>query len=244
MSLIQAVILGLIQGMTEFLPVSSSGHLVIAQQFLGFSEPPLFFDVVVHGATLVAVLIFFRHQILKLNRKQISWLAVGSVPLMLLGIFLTGAAGYLFSSLKLVGVGLVATSVLVGSTYWAASKTKPVNGKRALIIGIFQALAIIPGVSRSGSTVVAALHLGIGRKEAFRFSFLLSIPAILGALIWQSVNIDSIDAGFTQLGAGFLAALGAGLLSLAVLKRLILSDRFHWFSAYTLVLGLGLLFFS
>ena len=211
MQLQQAIILGAIQGLTEFLPVSSSGHLVLMQNLFGINEPEILFDIFLHLGTLVAICIVFIKEILSilltiwrlpgLLRSSKSWLQLfkenediriaaliitGSIPTAILGLMLERWSDQLFGSVGLVGFMLLVTGCLLALTRRVQTEDrfiKQVTVKDSLIIGLVQGFAVIPGISRSGATISVALFLGINREVAGRFSFLLSIPAILGALI-------------------------------------------------------------
>ncbi len=201
MSSFQAIILGIIQGLTEFLPISSSGHLVLFQHIFGLKEPELFFDICVHLGTLVAVIIFFRkdlitiitsliHGSVKFIKKEASLselfqkpdiklavlIVIGSVPTAILGLLFKKISDQLFSSLIIVGVMLIVTGIILWCTRWIKKNGRLIDGfsiKNSLVIGIIQGLAIIPGISRSGSTIAFGLFLGIERETAARFFYLL-----------------------------------------------------------------------
>lgn len=263
----QAIALGLIQGLTEFLPVSSSGHLVLLQNLFGMNEPELLFDICLHVGTLVAVLLVFYREILHIlaTLVQIPGLSrqagglkplyetnadvrlcvliiLGSVPTAILGMFFKAGAEHIFGSVWVVGLMLLVTGTVVWCTRYAAPqgrgllKTRPVD---ALIIGLIQGLAIIPGISRSGSTIATALFLGIDRELAGRFSFLLSIPAILGALV---LGLDAEEMQTTipvaMIALGTLISAIVGYLALKVLLGLVRRGQLSWFAPYCWVLGL------
>lgn len=242
MTLIQAFILGVIQGLTEFLPISSSGHLVVAQQLFGFTEPPVFFDVVIHVATLLAVFIFFAHDIRTLNKKLLFALAIASIPTAIIGLLLNPYADFMFQSLPLTVIGFAITSVLLLSL----KNIKPKKGHKtvglptAFIIGIAQGISIIPSISRSGATIGTALLKGVDSKQAFSFSFLLSIPAIIGATILEFSAISQLP-DISSLIVGFITAAITGFLSLAFLRRVLIHHHFYRFGIYTSVVTLALL---
>ena len=275
MDLADAILLGIVQGLTEFLPVSSSGHLVLLQQLLGLKEAELFFDVCVHLGTLVAVIIVFRQEIkdivLALLRlvamtgqkeemraaiesdpqlKMALLIVIGSIPTAVLGLLFSSIADRLFSSVMIVGVMLIATGLLLWAT---RSKTKdsPPSGidrltpKNAFIIGIVQGLAIIPGISRSGSTISTGLLLGIDREIAARFSFLLSIPAIVGA------GMLSLKEGLFAAGStiqiplvGAITAAIVGYAALKVLLQVVKKGGLHLFAPYCGLVGIVAIFFG
>lgn len=266
MDWIQALILGIIQGLTEFLPVSSSGHLVLFQNFFGLKEPELLFDVSVHVATLIAVLAVFRREILNIlvslgrissiAKRSGSWRAVynrseeiriiililaGSIPTAILGWWFKDAVDTLFGSLGIVGWMLLVTGTLLWLTRKvpaAGRSLRQTTIKDALIIGLVQGLAIVPGISRSGSTIAVALFLGVDREIAGRFSFLLSIPAIIGALVLSfnsSFLNTSIATEVILLGA--FSAASVGYAALKVLLRLVENGSIYRFAPYCWLIG-------
>jgi len=267
MELIQAVALGTIQGLTEFLPVSSSGHLVLLQNLFGLKEPELLFDIAVHVGTLVAVLLVFFKDLLSIARtllqspalirrsggfralygdnadiRMVSLIVMGSIPTALLGVFFQGMIDQLFGTVALVGVMLLVTGGLLWLTRTGISGGRALaqmTVKDALIVGFVQGLAITPGISRSGSTIAVALMLGVGRETAGRYSFLLSIPAIVGALVLglhSSIARTETPALLMLLGSLTAAAVGYGALKL--LLQVVRQGRLHFFSPYCWLLGL------
>jgi len=242
MNYIEAVALGILQGLTEFLPVSSSGHLVIGQKLIGLSQPPILFDILVHLGTLLSVVVYFKNRFLKLKAKIILLIIIGTIPAGLVGLFLNHYIERIFDSLAGVGFSLLITSILLFSTKFIKDKFKQfnkLNWKNALFIGCFQALAILPGVSRSGSTIVAGLSQGLSRKNAFIFSFYLAVPAILGALVLQIPDIADLDSQSLNLGLiGTLTAFIFGLLSIKILEKVVYKGKLYYFAAYCLILGL------
>jgi undecaprenyl-diphosphatase len=243
MTLIQATLLGLIQGLTEFLPISSSGHLVILQKILGIADPPVAFDVLVHTATLVAIVVFFWKDIVKADIPLVKAIVVGTLPAVVVGLVANNNAKLLFSNLTIVGVALLITTIFLASTKWLKSKKqKNLSLKTAFIIGIAQGIAVIPGISRSGATIITGLWLGLKRYQAVRFAFLLSIPAIIGAQILQIptiMNSEKISASASI--AGFLVAAISGWFALGLLKTIVKAERLYLFAFYTLTLALLIL---
>ncbi len=267
MNWIEAVALGVVQGLTEFLPVSSSGHLVLFQHLFGLVEPELLFDISVHVGTLVAVLgVFFRDilQMLEalvrlpgLARSAGGWgalftthpeirlmgmIVAGCIPTALLGVLFANVAEQLFGTLWLVGAALLVTGTFLWFTKRQKAIGRPIGKmqlKDALIIGLIQGLAIIPGISRSGATISAALYLGVDRELAGRFSFLLAIPAILGALV---LGLDSeafhanMSVGTIVLGS--LTAAVVGYLALVVLLKMVKKGQLHRFAPYCWLVGI------
>jgi len=239
MTVFQALILGLIQGLTEFLPVSSSGHLVIVQNLFHFTTPPVTLDIFVHLATALAVIVVLLPELVRLSTKQLYLIVIGSLPAGLIGLLLNSYLTDLFSSPKLVGFSLIVTAVLLLSVKNISFKKNPLTVLRAFIIGLFQALAIIPGISRSGSTITAGLHLGLSPSKAFSFSFLLSLPAILGAQLLQLNKLSVVNSHeIIILLSAFLSAFIAGLIALKLLRQVLRRGQFHYFAYYCLFLSL------
>ena len=236
----QAVVLGLIQGLTEFLPVSSSGHLVIAQSLLGIESHVILFDVFVHVGTLVAVMAVFWQDIWQLLRrpfcKLTACLIIACIPAAIMCFCLNDLFKALFSSVIAVAIALIITGILL---YFSDR----LNGKRtlaemnyldALLIGIFQGVAIIPGLSRSGSTIFGALTRGLKRSEAARFSFLISIPVIFGALLKELLDASgegSLVVTWTYFVGAAVAAL-VGYLAIRAFLRILEKKTLRYFSYY------------
>lgn len=258
--IIAMLILAVVQGLTEFLPVSSSGHLVLLQHLLGTREGDVFFDVVLHLGTLGSVLVVYRREVLRLLRlDRPAWgyilgLAVGTLPAVAVGLLAKDAIEGVFASPAFAAVGLLVTAAVLYSTRAsrpapsvpvAVWEPRPVTLWRALAIGSAQAFAILPGVSRSGSTIAASLWSGLERAEAARFSFLLSVPAILGALVLQLADGAGQALGSTgalaALAASALVAFGVGLLAIRWTALAVVQAHFWKFSGYCLVLGVAVL---
>ncbi|MGB9920339.1 MAG: undecaprenyl-diphosphate phosphatase [Moorellales bacterium] len=243
----EAVTLGLVQGLTEFLPISSSGHLVIFQHWLGVSTPGLLFEVLVHFGTLLAVVLAFWPDIALILRrpwhKMMVLIVVGTVPTVLMGVLLEPVFGAAFESTGVVGAALVITGCLL----WWAGRCRP--GRKqlattslldALAVGFGQGLAITPGLSRSGTTIAFALLRGLERGMAARYSFLLSIPAVLGATLWEARGLTSQPAGMAVPAEYWLAAAVAALSGYAAIRVLLAvleRGRLHYFSYYCWLLG-------
>lgn len=263
----QAIILGVLQGLTEFLPVSSSGHLALAQQLIpGFAQPGVLLDVMLHVGTLAAVLVYFRRELgefleLGLRVLKRDWsedrdrentrlaiaIVVASVPTALIGIFLEDRVEALFESTAGVGAALLVTgAVLVaGEMLGRRAGEKPGNPgvANSFLIGIAQGIAVIPGVSRSGSTISVARALGIDGTVAARFSFLVSLPAVAGAALLTALKHADAIANFSGMEvvaylAGPLAAGIVGYFAIGAVMRVVKGGRFMWFSAYCFALGL------
>jgi len=275
MTTLEAILLGIIQGLTEFLPVSSSGHLVLFQQLFGLKEAELFFDVCVHLGTLVAVIIVFRQEIIKIisallqlvslagqkekflqkvksdpELKMAVFIVIGSIPTAILGLLFASIADRLFSSALITGLMLMVTGLLLwltrkAGTHAVSTSIGHLTPGKAFIIGIVQGLAIIPGISRSGSTISTGLLLGVDRETAARYSFLLSIPAIVGA------GLLSLKEGFSQtnpaIWISLLGAVPAALVGYGALKSLlhmVKKGRLYVFAPYCWLVGLLAILFS
>ena len=266
MELYQGIILGIIQGLTEFLPVSSSGHLALGQIFFGFTQSQLAFDISVHMGTLFAVLVVYAsdikamavslsHFLLKAivlkpaaflfkkdeNLQMAGFIFIGSIPTAIIGFGLKQFEHFLFTSRVLVGFMLILTGTIlwISRQYYFSEKRDATPGTRkAFLIGVCQGFAVIPGISRSGSTIAAGMFLGLDRQQAAKFSFLLSIPAILGAqilsikdMINSSVTIDPVTI------YAVMASFITGWIALKVLLTLVHSGRFHLFAPYCWLIG-------
>lgn len=254
MDYVQAIVLGIVQGLTEWLPISSSGHLVIIQE-LGGIKVPLLFDVMLHFGTLLAVCAMFWKDLLKILASIVhldfeseygrlaQFLVVGSIPVALAGALLYDFFASLFTNLTAVGVALLITGIILYSSKFH-SESKTLNYKESFLVGIAQAIAIIPGISRSGFTIATGLLRGIDQREIFRFSFLLSIPAIIGANVFELTKNPL--AGFDRISMtiGTVTAAVVGYLSLKLLLRLVVNRKFYLFSFYCLALGLLILMIS
>jgi undecaprenyl-diphosphatase len=244
MNFFQAVLLGFVQGVTEFLPVSSSGHLAITQHFLGFEEANLAFDTFLHFGTLMAVILFFWKDLLKLKLKNWLIIAVGTIPAVFAGLLIKDYIEGIITSTVIVAGFLILTGIvnlLSDKKLEQKDTTTEITFKTAFIIGLFQAVAIIPGISRSGSTLFGGLMQKLDRKEAFKFSFYLSIPAILGATLLQ--GLDVLEIGLNGISpalylVGAITAFITGVSSLKVFKYIIEKARLEIFGWYCIGAGL------
>ena len=266
-----SILLGIIQGLTEFLPVSSSGHLVILQNFFNINESEILFDVTLHMGTLLAVLIFFRKDLKEMicesgeylmglmhkketvssikNKPHASlalWVIIGTLPTAFIGVIFKDHLEDLFSAPKRAAFMLIVTGlILIISKMLPAAYTKRNNVGliTALAVGIAQGIAITPGISRSGTTIVCGMVCGMDRELAGRFSFLLSIPAIAGAMVLQLASKDLGSIDFFPLLMGFLSAAVIGFLSLKFLMKIVKKGNLAWFAPYCWALGLGIIFY-
>ncbi|MDI3279892.1 MAG: undecaprenyl-diphosphate phosphatase [Bacillota bacterium] len=253
MNVLQAVLLGVVQGLTEFLPVSSSGHLVLMQHLLGLPEVGVSFDVLLHLATLLAVVIYFRRELAQALLQR-DWhlgrlLLVGSLPAAVLGLLLEDFFAALFHSVQAVGAAFLLTGVILYAAERWGGRVQKSGGWQALgmqdafFIGLGQAVAIIPGVSRSGSTIAAGMARGIERTLAARFSFFLSIPVIAGAGLLELPHLWAEGAYYSPaaLAGGFIAAFLGGWLAISTLLAILQRWRLSLFSWYVWLLGLAIL---
>lgn len=241
MTALEALILGIVQGLTEFLPVSSDGHLVMTQALLGLTGDVLPFVVALHAGTLVALLIYFRSRLLTLlrerDRRYIGKLLVGTIPAVVVGVTLADRIAAAFGSPLIASAGLAATGTLLLSLAWRPVRpggAEQPSWSGAWWIGCIQAAAMLPGFSRSGSTIALALWLGMGPKAAAEFSFLLGIPAITGALVFESgaIRAATESGGWGLVVLGITAAFVAGLGAIVLVFRLLERQAFQWFGVY------------
>ncbi len=251
MNPIEAAVLGIVQGLTEFFPVSSSGHLAMFQALFGGREGgELLFEVSVHVATLVAIVVFYRHRILNLiaglldrNREAIEYvskLAVATLPSVVVGLTARDWIGEQFSNPLFVGCALLVTGAIVFSSRWtAAGAVASTPGWAAVIvIGLAQSFAILPGISRSGSTVAVALALGVAPRAAAEFSFLLGIIAITGAAVLMLPDLSQSEPeALVNISIASLTALASGLLAIWLFVRMLDRSLFHYWAWYCWAVG-------
>jgi undecaprenyl-diphosphatase len=250
MTYFEAILLGIIQGLTEFLPVSSSGHLVLAQHLLGAKIPGVTFELAVHFGTLLSVLIYFRKKLFGLirgifvldmtaERRMILYLILGTLPAAIFGVLFKDSIEKAFSSPVMTSLFLLATGIILLATGLLRRADRQITAIRSLIIGIGQAIAILPGISRSGSTISAGLFAGIRPSEAAEFSFLLSIPAIAGAILFKIKDFALYhDMPIGQYAAATAASFIFGLAAVYFLLDMIKRGKFKYFGIYCLIAGL------
>lgn len=272
--MLRALVLGIVQGLTEFLPVSSSAHLVLVPHFAGWSRPGLAFDVALHVGTLLAVVWHFRRDLLQVarsllglgddpaeGRRLLGLLVVGSLPVAAAGLLLESTVERAFGEpIWTAGFLLVTALLLVLGERTArpaeeeppaprapippAAEGRVVGWGDAVVMGLAQAAALFPGVSRSGSTISAGMMRGVGRQVAARFSFLLSIPAILGAVVVQLPDLAAADVPPIEVLVGVVAAFVSGLWAIRFLLRVITTRGLHGFAAYVTVVAVVVLALS
>ena len=232
--------MSLIQGIAEFLPISSSGHLNLAQYFFRIT-PSLTLDIFLNTATFLSVLFFFRKQI-KYFFENLKFIIIASIPAALVGLLLKDQVNSIFTNIKLLPFFFVLGSIFVFSTKFFNQKDIKLNYKKALIIGIFQAIAILPGVSRAGATIFVGLLLGLSPMQAFNFSFCLFIPASIGAIILSAKDLSTSGLLSPEYLLAFIVTFITGVIALGILKKVLISKKFWIFGIYTFILALVLFF--
>ena len=253
-TLIEVLILAVIQGLTEWLPVSSSGHLVITQKVLGLNLP-LIYSVMLHIGTLMVVLTVFRKDILDIIKalikrdfetekgKLAGFIVVGSVPIAISGFVFYDFFKSLFSNLFAVGLALLITGCVL---FFSEKRigNKKMGSLDSLLIGVAQAFTIIPGVSRSGVTVATGLLRKIDKATAVRYSFLLSVPAVLGATFMESKDLVVGNVNMIPLILGATVSMIAGFASLKLVQKIVMSEKFHLFAYYCWTVGIAIILFT
>lgn len=253
LSYFEAIVLGILQGITEFFPISSSGHLVLGEHLLNLNDGEFFyFNVLVHIATLVAVLFYFRKQILNLikgvfkkDKHQLNLfyaIIIGTIPAVLAALFFKDVVEQAFQSPSITLKAMLVTGLffIFAEIYSTKMVDDELTPKRGLMIGIAQAFALIPGVSRSGSTLAMGLMNRLDRVKAAEFSFLLAIPAIAGAGVFTAMDAAASSQTFQwgEYFAGFVAALFSGYISIKILMKLYEKHSLYWFAGYLIVLSI------
>jgi len=246
---LDAIVLGILQGLTEFLPISSSGHLVLAEEILKVKQPGVSFELLLHLGTLLAVFIFFRARIMQLiralfdssmkrERAVIGYLIIGTVPAGLVGVLFEDFFDRAFSNPAMTAAMLIVTGLFLLSTRFVAKRANHVQLPTAIIMGLGQACAIMPGISRSGSTIVAGMLSGVDPSEAAEFSFLLAIPAILGAVVLKMKEMANIDPALMgQYAVGAIASFIFGLAAVYLLLAIIRKGKLDYFAYYCFAVG-------
>jgi len=243
-SLYETVVLGIVQGLTEWLPVSSSGHLVIAKEFIGW-QPPVLFDVLLHLSTLFVILIFFRRTVIGIAKALVKrnlnsvegrlgvFIVVGSIPTAVIGYTFRELFKSFFDNLMVVGFSLMATGILLFLSD-RRHGSREMNPTDSILVGVAQGIALIPGISRSGATISTQLLRGIDRKVAFEFSFLISIPAVVGGFLIESYDLSLLITNVDVIAiiVGVVVSSIVGYFSLRILLKTIIKQRFHLFAFY------------
>lgn len=256
MSWIEAIVLGIVQGLTEFLPVSSSGHLAIGKALFGIETTDLSFEVIVHAATVAATIVVFRKDIAALLRGLFKWqmnaetrylllIALSMIPVFIVGVFFKDSVESVFGSgLTVVGCALLVTAALLFLSETLALRRGgeggKMNGKSALWMGLAQAVAVLPGLSRSGSTIAAGLLCGVKKEEVTRFSFLMVLVPILGEAFLDvaSGDFSASSVGVMPLLLGFAAAFVSGLFACRFMIAIVRKAQLRWFALYCVLAGL------
>lgn len=260
MSLLEAIILGIVQGLTEFLPVSSSGHLSIGKELLGVDSSNLVFEITVHAATVLSTIVAFRKEVagliaglfkFKMNEETIYIfkIALSMVPIFIVGIFFKDFVESLFGEgLLIVGIALLVTSTLLLLSATIKPKERGITFKSAFIIGIAQSIAVVPGLSRSGATISTGLLLGVKRENIAKFSFLMVLVPILGEAFLELVSgeFSEAKAGIAMLPllAGFTAAFLSGLFACKAMIELVKRTKLKGFAIYCAVVGIVAIVFA
>ena len=248
--LAKIVLLSVVQGLTEFLPISSSGHLGLAQHFLGFNPPGMLFEVTTHVGTLLAVVIYYWRRLLRIageltqmrsaGQREALYLVVATVPIGIIGVCFGGGLESLIDSPVFICAMLMATGMILLSLIFARPDRVELTLGRAIGIGVMQALAILPGISRSGTTITAARHLGLAPRTAAEFSLLLMLPAIGGAMVLSIGDVmheGLSELSVLELATAFVVSALVGYAAIELLVRSLTGGHFKWFGVYCLVVG-------
>jgi len=259
MNPLQTIILSIIQGITEWLPISSTGHLRITEHFFGL-ETPILFDVLLHMGTLIVTLLFFHKDIKNIlralgkrnfkteNGKLIPLIIIGTIPTALIGVIFGNAIEALFSNLLPIAGAFIICGVALYCSKIGNERNEDISYLEALAIGTAQGIAIIPGISRSGLTIAVAFLLGTKHEKAFKFSFLLSVPAIIGALgltlYEQHVALAFAGIGWTEILIGVAVSMVIGYFAVNLLRKIIANKKFYFFAFYCWLLSIVLIALS
>jgi undecaprenyl-diphosphatase len=247
MTLFESIILGTVQGLTEFLPISSSGHLVLFQSILKIEQPGHEFEILVHIGTLGSVFFIFYKDILDLlltikSKKSINFVTmiiIGTTPTVIIGLGLKDKIAILFENVDNVGFALIFTGIILSLTFFIKIKRNDNSFIKSFFIGLCQAIAILPGISRSGMTISCALLLGLSPKDAARFSFMLAIPAISGAGLLMVLDLDSsFQVPYEIIVGGVMSSFLVGILALKLLLGLLQKGKIYFFGFYCILIGL------
>jgi undecaprenyl-diphosphatase len=259
LDLLQTILLGLIQGTTEWLPISSTAHLKLTETFLGWSVTPLF-NLALHLGTMVVVIFYFRREVKSILVALVRWdfksgngmliprLAVATVPTAVIGVAYTLFLSDSFQTISIIAVTFLVGATIVFSTKFAKENVEGLSYKTVLLMGTMQGFAIFPGLSRSGITISTALLLGLKRDVAFKFSFLLSIPAIVGDFAFEAYIqrgvLTTAGVGVVDVLAGVAVAAVVGYFAIRLVSRFVRGRKFHYFAFYTWALGIALLLWT
>ncbi len=254
MTIQQAVFSGALQGVAEFFPISSTGHLVLLHHYFGFQESQVVFDMFLHVATSLAILIYFWKDFKDIFTKNNSLgflLLVGCMPTFVIGYIFSEFLEKFFISVKMVSMALIINGILlfianlVNKRFYRRRHIEQKNSQltvwKALLIGAAQGIGLIPGISRSGATISTGLLCGLGSGLSFRFSFMVLLPAIAGAVVYKSKYVTASAGPMLPIVAGCLVAFAAGFFTLSVLGRILKEGKIHFFSFYCIALGIATL---
>ena len=249
MTIIIVIILGIIQGLTEFLPISSSGHLVLVAQMFSIYQSSILFSIILHLGTLFAVLFVFKNQVMELVKhpfqKRGKMLVLASIITITLAVLFNDFFEEAFNGGLLAFSFLLTASFLIVAEYVAKKykNSRNLSYTNTAVMGLFQGMAILPGISRSGATISSAVVQGVNKKDAAEFSFLMSIPIILASLVWELLKLDVQNANLQVLPAivGFLTAALFGVFAIKIMLKVINSAKYFYFSLYLIALSVFLL---
>jgi undecaprenyl-diphosphatase len=248
LSILQTIILSIIQAITEFLPISSSAHLLLPSKVLGWPDQGILFDITVHFATLMAVLIYFKDEFLKINfylSRTFLYLSLSTLPIVLLVLFVDGIGDYRWSLSSIAYANLFFALLLLFSEKISSNKFTNANMsiKHAIVIGVFQTFSLISGASRSGTAITGSLILGYKKEEAAKYSLMLSIPTILGALLFSFKDINTLteDINILTTFIAFLTTFTVSYFSISIFIKLVKQLGYMPFILYRLILGCILL---
>lgn len=258
MNLFTAIFLGAVQGLTEFLPISSSGHLALANSILNIPQDNLFFEVVLHLGTLFAIIIFMRKKIAlllsgayrelsnkdnseKANLRYIGYIIVGIIPAVIFALFFNDMIENAFSNMRFIGIFFLITAALLFSTKFFSGKSE-LNLKKSLIVGAAQIFALFPGISRSGTTISAGIISGLDRERACDFSFFMAMPLIFAAFAKEMMDSHAVFDIYVLVG--FFSSFIFGYISVFLLYKILKSDKFYYFSYYLVIIGVFTIFRS
>ena len=246
--LIHAIILSIVQGISEWFPISSSGHLAIVQEIFGFQN--LAYDVFLHFASILAVVFIFRKDIiliLKLDKKGLIYirnLVVALIPAGLIGILFRNEIEQIFSNMVFLGVFFIFSGFVIYSSKYSLEKKSKINFLDSLFIGLFQSLAVFPGVSRSGMTISSGLFRNLKKETAIKFSFLLAIPLILGASVFEFNNLVLQEINYLILSVSFVLTFLVSFITIKTIIKIIQKEKFYLFGIYNILLGILILIVS
>lgn len=242
--IVKMIILGIVQGLTEFLPVSSSGHLILLQDIFGIQENVLFNTIVLHFGTLLAVVVFYFRDLLHLfkkeNHKTIWQLVIATIPACLLGLFI-GDIIEQYGSVKMLAFTFFITAIVLFVTSYYRNKAtafSPITSKNAIIMGLCQCVALLPGISRSGSTISGGVLSKANPKAVTKFSFFMSIPIICGSLILECFKIEFVNVNWIATLVGLISAFVSGLIAIKLMMRVAEKCNFKWFGVYLIAVSL------